>query len=138
MCDIWFTKTDNQNPGGYKAFMPVDITDDGIWETCGSKDQFHVVRLPGILKSDPRVQKYLDPHMADKVTNDPAEEPLMLERRRWRIRGNDLPQAVKDKAAGGRVKFKTKISTEEYDFDWKDVKGYLRDYKAGIDETQEL
>lgn len=133
MCDIWFTKYDNPSPGGYRAGMPVDITDDGIAETCAARQNFHIVSLPGVPKNDPRIQKYLEPHYQD----GPEIDPVTLERRRWRLRLDTIPAEVKARVADkGKVVLKSAAFSGVYDYLWTDIRQYLRDFKTGLDETE--
>jgi len=133
MCDIWFTKYQNSNEGGYAQFMPVQATDDGIAETCTSRERFYLIKFPGIDKG--RVSKYFEPHYGASVE---AEAPEIA-RRRWVLRANDLPLAARQKfQQSGQVIVKAGTYQGEYDYTWNQVKSFFRDNLLSVDESAEL
>ena len=134
MCDIWFTKLDNPLPGGYAAYMPVDVTDDGIYDTCSDygRGRFYLLRFPGIARS--RALKYLEPHLLYGPV-----EPEIIARRRWVLRGADIPVKARNLfKSQGFVTIKAGTYAGAYDYTWTQIKAFLRDNVTGLDETEDI
>lgn len=133
MCDIWFTKHDNPNEGGYRRYMPVSATEDGIADTCAGRTNFYLLRVPGVPVS--AAQKYFEPHLG----GGPELEPPILARRRWVLRGSDLPAAARQKMQSqGFLTIKVGSYSGAYDYTWNQVRQYLRDNVTGLDESGNL
>lgn len=135
MCDIWFTRYDNTKDGGYRQYMPVQATEDGVADTCTQTFmRFYLLRLPGVPVSV--VQKYFSPHY-DGI---PTAEPTVLFRRRWILRAADLPRAARQKfQQHGFVTIKVAAYYDgPHDYTWSQVKNFFRDNATGLDETGEL
>lgn len=113
--------------------MPVQATDDGIYDTCNEKDKFYVIKVPGIPAE--RVQKYFQPHYGAGAE---IEAPVIA-RRRWVLRGADLPAAARQKfQQQGFVTIKAGAYNGPYDYTWPQVRGFFRDNLLNVDETGEL
>lgn len=135
MCDIWFTKYHNQNAGGYAQFMPVQATDDGLAQTTTNRQRFYIISVPGISKDHPMIDKLFQPHYGASAE---AEAPIIA-RRRWVLRGNDLPTKAKQAfQSTGIVTIKAGNYDGEYDYTWSQLKGYFRDNLLNVDMTDEL
>ena len=62
-----------------------------------------------------------------------------ITRRLWKIRFADLPLATRNKlATKGELTIKTGTYAGIYDYTWAQFKGYIRNLKTGLDETEEL
>ena len=133
MCDIWFTKYHNQNEGGYAQFMPVQATDDG--QAPNGHGRFYILRLPGVAKDHPLIVKFFEPHYGAGAE---AEAPEIA-RRRWILRGNDLPTKARQLfQSAGIVTIKAGSYEGDHDYTWTQVKGFLRDNLLSVDMSDEL
>jgi hypothetical protein len=135
MCDIWFTKYHNQNEGGYAQFMPIQATDDGLAETTTNRQRFYIIKVPGISKDHPMIAKLFQAHYGASAE---AESPVIA-RRRWVLRGADLPKRAKQLfQKNGVVTVKAGKYEGEYDYTWPQVKGFFRDNLLNADMSDEL
>jgi hypothetical protein len=122
--------------GCYKAGMPVVVMGDGHgWGTEECLPKFVLIKIPGV--SVATVLKYVQPQLEE--TPDDKGVYLPYRRRLWRIRVEDLPQGAKDKlATAGVLTIKAGSYSGSYDYTWAQVKGYFRNLKTGLDETDNL
>lgn len=137
MCDIWFTRYNNSNQGGYAQYMPVQATDDGLADTVTDQGRasFYIMRLPGVDKDHSIIKKLFSINYGI----DPPEDALMIARRRWILRGADLPLAARQKfQQAGMVTVKVGGYSGEYDYTWDQVKNYLRDTLFNVDGPGDL
>ena len=134
MCDIWITKYNNSNEGGYSQYMPVQATDDGLYETTtGGGSRFYILSFPRIDKE--AVSKYFQPHYGASAELDAP----IIARRRWVIRGSDLPLAARQKLqATNRLTIKAGNYSGEFDYTWNQVKSFFRDNLLNVDESADL
>lgn len=136
MCDIWFTRYNNSNEGGYRQYMPVAATEDGVADTCSQTYlRFYLIRVPGVPAE--RVQKYFAPHLAG-VPDESGDIPTVA-RRRWILRAADFPLAARQKfQSQGYVTIKVGDYDGPYDYTWSQVKRFFRDNMTGLDETEDI
>ena len=137
MCDIWFTRHNNANQGGYAQFMPVQATDDGLADTVTEqgRDRFYIMRLPGVDKDHSIIKKLFSINYGI----DPAEDAPMIARRIWLLRGADLPLAARQTLQQtGMITIKAGDYQGEYDYTWNQVKNYFRDTLLNVDGPGDL
>lgn len=119
--------------GCYKRGYPVTIMDDGhVWGAEENLPKFVVIKIPSVPVE--KVHKYIEQLMD---TTNPGN-PIIVKRRLWKIRWDDLPQAVKNKFKTGVITIKAGTYTGDYDFTWSQVKSYFRNQMTGLDETEDL
>jgi len=116
--------------GCYKRGMPVVVMPDGHpWGNEERLPKFVVLRIP--LVPVAKAQKYI----AGQIEND-----VVMRRRLWIIRWDDLPQVAKNKlATNGELTIKaTAAYTGPSDYTWAQIKSYFRNRLTGLDEAEEL
>lgn len=137
MSDIWFTRFDNPTPGGYRQFMPVDVTEDGIADTCTEAlRRFYLLRFPGVPAA--RVRKYLEPIMEPSGEVTAEGEPILREtsRRRWILRGASITSAARNKLLStGSLTIRVGTYAGPFDLTWIQVRQFLRDNVTGLNES---
>lgn len=145
MCEIIVKAIDVTNPdpvknrrGCYKRGYPVAVYPDGTkWGNEERLPKFVIIKLPGVPVNNPLVQKYIQPQL-ENVPNERGEYPT-YRRRLWKIRFADLPLTARNKlATQGELTIKVGTYAGVYDYTWTQVKGYFRNQKTNLDETEEL
>lgn len=128
--------TDKDRRGCYKRGMPVLIMPDGhSWGGEERLPKFVVIKIPGI--SVETVSKYVQPQNED--TPDADGIYRVYRRRLWQIRWADLPAAARNKlATDGELTIKAGTYAGNYDYTWKQIRGYFRNLKTGLDETGDI
>ena len=141
MCKVIFKGVDSVNPnpvkdkGCYKRGMPVEVVaDDYILRNGEQPPAFYVLSIPLISKS--KALKY----MQTWVDNTDPDKPVMVKKRLWMIRGDDLPASAKNKLldTGQLVIKATALYKGDYDYTWTQVKTYFRNQLTDTDETESL
>lgn len=115
--------------GCYKRGMPVVIMPDGHqWGNEERLPKFVIIKIPDISKT--RLEKYLFPQLSGEI---------IIRRRLWQIRVEDLPVLAKNKlASNGELTIKaTDIYNGSFDYTWTKIKEYFRNLETGLDETQD-
>lgn len=121
--------------GCYKRGMPVAVMPDGHpWGSEERVPKFVVMKIPLIPVST--VEKYI----ASWVDATDPQNPVTIQRRRWRIRWVDLPPSVQNTLLStGELTIKATASyTGAFDFTWAQVKAFFRNEETGLDETVDL
>lgn len=124
--------------GCYKRGYPVLVMPDG-WQ-WGAQEQlpnFVVFKFPLIAVDNPVLLKWTQAWKVDVSTADGRIRRDFVQRRRWRVRWADLPQAAQDLilANGGLVIKATAAYSGPFDYTWAQVKAYFRNDETGLDET---
>jgi len=145
MCEIIVkainvTNTDpvKDRRGCYKRGYPVAVYPDGTrWGNEERLPKFVIIKLPGVPVDNPKIQKYILPQLED--TPDADGRYQTYRRRLWQIRLADLPLAARNKlATQGELTIKVGTYAGTHDYTWTQVKGFFRNLKTGLDETEEL
>lgn len=120
--------------GCYKKGMPVVVMPDGHTWGLGEKfPNFVSIDIPGVSVS--KVMKYVEP----EYSGIPTAEATIYRRRLWQLRWSDLPIAAKNiLALDSRLIIKVGGYVGPYDYTWQQVKGFFRNLKTGLDETEDL
>ena len=129
----------NSNPdkdkGCYKRGMPAVVMEDGhVWGNGEQPPACVIIKVPLILAD--KLQKYINMW---QDTADP-DKPVMIKRRLWTIRWNDLPAGAKTKLINnGELTIKATANyTGAYDYTWAQIKTYFRNQQTNLDETEVL
>jgi len=123
--------------GCYKRGYVVVIQPDGHGWGFKERPPWNVViKVPGVPAASPVLQKYLAPELSAQVGPDGAL--LKYRRRRWQIRWADLPIEARTQLAAGGLTIKAGAYAGAADYTWAQIKGYFRDLKTGLDESEAL
>lgn len=121
--------------GCYKRGMIVEVRPDGAnYGRLETWPSFVIIKIP--LVSVDKVNKY----MGEEGYID-GENWVVVRRRRWQIRWDDLPAGARTKLVNPPHSLTIKATssyTGEYDYTWAQVKSYWRDLQANQDETEDL
>lgn len=109
--------------GCYKRGDIVVVKPDGWpWGSQETLPDFIRVKIPG-LEVD-TAEKYIR-HEDDLLSLDALGNPKRLTRRRYRVRIDDVPAAIRSRA----------LSTGEVTVTWDQIKGFVRHKLLGVDEV---
>ena len=129
---------DKDRRGCYKRGYPVAVYPDGTnWGAEECLPKFVIIKIPGVAVDHPTLLKYCGMEYDD--TPDADGTYPVYRRRRWQIRWADLPLAARTRLQDdGELIIKVGTYAGTYDYTWAQVKGYFRDLKTGLDETEAL
>ena len=152
MCELMIKATNvtNADPvkdrrGCWKRGYFVGIKADGwdagpYWADSDyppSKGYFVYIKLPGVAVDNPNVLKYCQPQLEDTPDADGVYK--VYRRRLWQLRWDDLPTPAKNKLKNnGFLTIKVGTYSGSYDYTWSQVKGYIRNLKTNLDETEDI
>ena len=124
--------------GCYKAGYPHSIFPDGTtWGNEERLPKFVIIKIPGVSVDHPLLQKFTQRQLEDTPNTEGRVETYR--RRLWQIRLSDLPLAARNKlGTEGELTIKSADYDGVYDLTWTQFKGYIRNLKTGLDETEEL
>ena len=111
--------------GCYKRGYPVVVMPDGHpWGLEERRPKFVVLKIPTIPVS--RVLKYIETWEG-------------VQRRRGRVRWDDLPTRAKNRLANdGELIIKAGAYDGTFDYTWEQVKAFFRNDETGLDETETM
>jgi hypothetical protein len=117
--------------GSYKRGHPVVVMPDGHpWGKEERPPKFVVLRFPGL--SVDALRAYCDMWWQSALPEFGQTKPQLLQRRRWRFRLDAMPQVARDKLD------ESGVLTVGIDVTWTQLRGFLRDDQANVDETKDL
>ena len=116
--------------GSYKRGMPVVVMPDGHeWGRLETLPDFVKIKVPGI--SVDKVQKYIEEWTTGEFD--------VLQRRRWRVRVEDMPAAALNKlGTTGELIIRAGGYTGTFDYTWQQVKTFFRNEETGLDDTVDI
>lgn len=128
--------TKNQR-GCYKRGMIVAVYEDGVCtEAPSTNTPFIFIHVPTVPAA--RVLKYMAPQLDPTDVAMGIRVPTVIRRRRWRLRWEDLPAAVRTRIISQR---QITVAVAAYagprDYEWPQVRDFLRNQETGLDETGE-
>lgn len=139
MAEILVKAQDSSHPNEdvdrqcYKRGMMVVAQSDGHqWGGLECLPKFAVIKLP--LINQEQLSKYLSPQFEE------GDDETVYQIRTWTVRWDDLPSELKDKLDNdGELTIKATSEYEgEFDSDWAQFKGYVRNLITETDESGDL
>lgn len=130
---------DTDRKGSYKRGYPVIVFEDGHpWGNEERLPRFVVIKIPGIPVG--RVQKYIEEWTEPTGSSDPMLPNVRrVQRRRWTIRWNGLPQRAKNRLQNdGELIISAGGYEGTSDYSWAQVKQFFRNTETGLDESEDL
>ena len=120
--------------GCYKRGMPVVAKeDDHVWGLGEMFPNFVSIDFPEVPVN--KILKYIEP----EYSGIPTAEATTYRRRLWQLRWSDLPVAARNiLALNSCLVIKVGDYTGPYDYTWQQIKGFFRNLKTDLDETEDL